>query len=465
LPVEMDTIVLSYNDGSILIHGGVGTPYGRWDPRVNAFRAMAFHYRDILEYLRRSRLDFRDAVLDLPPCPGLSCRVRLRPYQREGLEAWIKAGRRGVIVLPTGAGKTFIAFEAIRLLKMPTLVIVPTLDLLEQWRSRLAEVFNVEVGVYGGGEETLRCLTVATYDSAYMKGGFLGNRFMFIVFDEVHHLPAPSYSQIGEMYVAPYRMGLTATPEREDGMHRELPRLVGDIVYRVGVDALAGRHLAPYGHEKVLVELTPEERRLYDEYLEIFKDYLRRRGLAIRSIGDFQRFIMRSGGDKEAREALLARNRAVKIALNSEAKMSLLESLLERYKGEKILIFTLHNQLVYRISRRFLIPAITYQTAKDERREILEKFRRGEYRIIATSQVLDEGIDVPDASIGLIISGTGSPREYIQRLGRLLRKVKGKEARLIEIVAKGTVESRMSLRRRKEPLGEALEGGSEVASE
>ncbi|MGC8961051.1 MAG: DEAD/DEAH box helicase family protein, partial [Candidatus Bathyarchaeia archaeon] len=345
MPVEMDAIVLSYDHGSILIQGGVGTPYGRWDPRVKAFRAMALHYRDILEYLRRSGLEFRDSIPDLPPCPGLSCRVRLRSYQREGLDAWVRAGMRGVIVLPTGSGKTYIAFEAIRLLKTPTLVIVPTLDLLDQWRSRLAEAFKVEVGVYGGGEESLRCLTVATYDSAYMKGGFLGNKFMFIVFDEVHHLPAPSYSQIGEMYMAPYRMGLTATPEREDGMHRELPRLVGDIVYRVEVDALAGRHLAPYGHEKLLVDLTPEEKRLYDENMEIFRDYLRRKGLTIRSVEDFQRFIMRSGGDREAREALLARNRAVKIALNSEAKMSLLESLLEKYRGEKILIFTLHNQL------------------------------------------------------------------------------------------------------------------------
>jgi superfamily II DNA or RNA helicase len=448
----MDRVVLEYEGGSILVRGGAGTPYGRWDPRVNAYRAMGLHYRDILEYLRESGLSFDDLVLDLPPCPTLSCKVALRPYQRRSLEAWVKAGRRGVIVLPTGAGKTFIALEAIRMVGTATLIVVPTLDLLEQWRSRLEGSFKVEVGVYGGGEEALKCLTVATYDSAYMKGETLGNKFMFIVFDEVHHLPAPSYSQIGEMYVAPYRLGLTATPEREDGLHCELPRLVGDVVCRVGVDALVGTHLAPYRHEKVFVELTPEEQRLYDEQLEVFRGYLRRRGLTLRSVEDFQRFIMRSGGDPEAREALLARNRAVKIALNSEAKINLLEDLLEKYRGEKILIFTLHNQLVYRISRRFLVPAITHQTAKDERREILEKFRRGAYKVIVTSQVLDEGIDVPDASIGFIISGTGSSREYIQRLGRLLRKVEGKEAKLVEIVSKGTVETRISWRRQDKPL-------------
>ncbi len=442
-------ITLEYDKGSILIRGGVGTPYGKWDPRVGAYRAMAFYYNDILEYLHGSGLQYRDYVSDLPPCPRLSSDFRLRSYQMEALKAWTKSNRRGVLVLPTGAGKTIIALKAIQLLNVQTLVVVPTLDLMEQWRSLLTESFKVEVGIYGGGDEILKALTVSTYDSAYIRGEQLGNRFKFIVFDEVHHLPAPSYSQIAEMYIAPYRMGLTATPEREDGRHEELPRLVGGIVYTVGVDVLSGRHLSLYDHEKMFVHLTPEEQGIYDEHFEIFSDYLRSRGLTIRTAEDFQRFIMRTGRDAEAREALLARSRAVKTALNSEAKIDLLGELLQKYERDRIIIFTLHNQLVYRISRRFLIPAITFQTSKDERKEILDRFKAGDYRVIVTSQVLDEGIDVPDASIGFIISGTGSSREYIQRLGRLLRKVEGKRAKLIEIVAKGTMETRISQRRRE----------------
>ena len=104
---------------------------------------------------------------------------------------------------------------------------------------------------------------------------------------------------------------------------------------------------------------------------------------------------------------------------------------------------------MYIISRRFLIPSITYQTPKIERRQILEKFKKGKYTTLVTSQVLDEGIDVPDASVGYILSGTGSSREYIQRLGRLLRKVEGKKAKLYEIVSEETVEVRMSNRRSK----------------
>jgi superfamily II DNA or RNA helicase len=169
----------------------------------------------------------------------------------------------------------------------------------------------------------------------------------------------------------------------------------------------------------------------------------------MRSQEDFKRFIIYSGGDPDAREALLARNRALDLALNSQSKIEILSDLLGAYKDEKTIIFTRHNRLVYRISKRFLIPAITHKTPKIERKDILEDFREGDYRVIVTSQVLDEGIDVPDASVAFIISGTGSSREYIQRLGRILRKQKGKVAKLFELVTRDTVESRISWRRHR----------------
>jgi superfamily II DNA or RNA helicase len=244
-------------------------------------------------------------------------------------------------------------------------------------------------------------------------------------------------------------MGLTATYEREDGRHDELPRLTGGRVYELGVDTLAGRHLSPYTHEKIFVDLTPEEQQRYRREYSVFTDYLRRRGLTLRSPQDFQRFIMRTGSDRQAREALLARNKALKTVLNSNAKITALGEFLNVYTDEKILVFTRYNQLVYNVSRRFLIPAITYQTPKDERKEILEKFKAGRYRAIVTSQVLDEGVDVPEASLGFILSGTGSSREYIQRLGRILRKRPGKQAKLVEIVARETVETRISQRRHR----------------
>jgi superfamily II DNA or RNA helicase len=409
----------------------------------------------VLEYFGESRVKIEDAVLDLPAFEQLKCNVELRAYQSEALDKWLTAGKRGVLVLPTAAGKTFIALKAIDLLKTQTLIVVPTLDLLDQWKKRVRDYLGVDAGVVGGGENVVRMVTVATYDSAYSLAAQLGNRFLFLIFDEVHHLASPGYMQIAEMFVAPYRMGLTATYERSDQRHALLPLLVGDPVYSVSVEELTtAKHLSNYTFEKIAVDLTEAEQQSYDAQMKVFRRYLVERHVVLKSAFDFQRFIMTTGRDPRAREALLARNRALKVAVNSEAKLNLLAEKLETYKDEKVLIFTLYNDLVYMVSKRFLIPAVTHQTPREERREIMANFGNGKYKVIVTSQVLDEGVDVPDASVGVVLGGTGSRREYIQRLGRLLRKKEGKTAKLVEIISKETVEVGIS-RRRHQKTGEA----------
>jgi len=356
-----------------------------------------------------------------------------------------------VIVLPTGAGKTLIAFNAISILYISTIVIVPTLDLMDQWKSQLSDKFGIDVGIYGGGDHILQPITVSTYDTAYITAGEIGNKFAFIIFDEVHHLPSPGYTHIAEMFASPYRMGLTATYEREDGLHSELPRLVGGKVYEISADDpnLSGKYLSKYLLKRIMVDLTPEEKEEYKKYQNIFKEYLRNHHIIIQTPQDFQRFIMRTGIDKDAREALLARNMAEKIALNSSAKMNELKKILIRHSDERKIIFTKHNSLVHLVSKKFLIPSITYKTKRNEREEILANFKSGRYRSVVTSNVLDEGIDVPEASIGVILSGSGSHREFIQRLGRILRPKSGKKAILYEVVTKETTELE-SARRRKE---------------
>ncbi len=442
-------VLLRFHKGTILVWGDVKVPNSSWDSRFGAFRTLAIYYPEVLRFLQRSGVGFKNEVLDLPPCPELMSNTTLRRYQVEALESWFKAGRRGVIVLPTGAGKTIVAMAAISRINAPTIIVVPTIDLMEQWRTRLEEEFKVDAGAYGGGENTLKAITVSTYDSAYLRAEELGNKFVLIIFDEVHHLPAPSYSQIAELFVAPFRLGLTATYVREDEGHKMLPRLVGNVVYELGTEDLAGTHLSHYTLEKKLVDLGAAEQVEYEKNYEIFRNYLRRRNLRFRNARDFQRFIMRTGSDPKAREALLARNKALDIALNSASKIEALRRLLTQSSGEKALIFTQHNKLVHRISREFLIPAITHQTSKEERSEILRRFKSGAYRRIVTSKVLDEGIDVPDATLGVILSGTGSSREFIQRLGRLLRKKEGKKAQLVEIVSRQTKEMGISQRRRR----------------
>jgi superfamily II DNA or RNA helicase len=401
-----------------------------------------------VEHLEREGVAFSDEVFRKGSRLQLSSSIVLRDYQEEALEAWRNEGHRGVIVLPTGAGKTVVAIKAIERLEEPTLIVVPTLVLVEQWRARLEEEFGVEVGVVGGGSREVRPITVITYDSAVLRSEELGNRFGLLVFDEVHHLPAASYRRIGTLYAAPYRMGLTATLSREDGAHVSLMDYVGRIVYEMEVDELAGVHLAEYSIETIHVPLTPEEQRDYDSGFSIYREYLQSRGIRIRSARDYQRFVMRSGRDPEARRALLARNRAMDLAMNSSAKVEYLKRIFQSYPDEKALVFTRHNKLVYRISKEMLIPAITHQTPRREREETLDRFKSGVYLRIVTSQVLDEGVDVPDASLAIVLSGTGSSRQFIQRLGRVLRKGEGKQAKMLELVSRGTAETRVSRRRR-----------------
>lgn len=444
---------LSFNQGTIVVRGNVRIPNTSWDERSKTFRAMALHYKDIIDYLNNSCIDFIDTVFDLIPCPEFQIQnnIILRDYQKKAIDEWSKNSKRGVLVLPTGSGKTIIGIEAISMLNTPTIVIAPTLDLVNQWRSKLKEAFqnNVNVGILGGGKQEIRALTVSTYDSAYIHAERLGNRFNFIIFDEVHHLPAEGYRHIAEMFASPSRMGLTATYEREDGLHTELNRLVGGKVFEKKVKQLVGEHLSPFRLEKIPVELTDEEKKEYDLNHGIFKDYLRRNNITIQSSADFQKIVMRSGRDPNARKALLARNTARTIALNSTSKMEKLSEILKMHKEGKVFIFTEHNKMVHRISKEFLIPAITYRTVSKERGEILDKFRSGAYKAVVTSKVLDEGIDVPDADVGIILSGTGSERAFVQRLGRILRKKEGKEAVLYEIISAETSEVNTARKRKK----------------
>jgi superfamily II DNA or RNA helicase len=449
-------IKISFKQGTILIKGNVRVPNSVWDERSESFRAPAMYYKDIINYLKDSGIDFEDSVLDLIPCPDLAAayeasgkKLKLRDYQAEALISWGENEKRGVLVLPTGSGKTLTGIRAIAGCNTPALVVVPTLDLLEQWKKELEEAFSMEIGKLGGGDKKILPVTVSTYDSAYIHAETLGNRFGLIIFDEVHHLPAAGYRSIAEFSAAPCRVGLTATYEREDGLHTELNRLVGGKVYEKNVSELAGGHLAPYKIKRVSVALTDEEQKEYEKKYSVFLDYLRKTGMIMRSPQDFQKLVMKSGRDPEARKALLARNAARDLAFNSDSKIEKLREILEQHRDDRIFIFTEHNRLVHRISNSFFIPAITYRTPSKERSSILEKFREGRYRAVVTSKVLDEGIDVPEANIGIIASGTGSKRAYVQRLGRILRKKEGKEAVLYEIIAEETTETGTAKRRKE----------------
>ena len=259
---------------------------------------------------------------------------------------------------------------------------------MNQWYDLLSDAFGIEVGILGGGYHEIRHVTVTTYDSAYIHIDKYGDRFGLLIFDEVHHLPAESYSHIPEMSIAPFRLGLTATYRRTDGMHGRLERLIGPVVHDVTIKELEGEHLAEYETVKITIDLTPEERRTYKEKRQLYDNYIRDKGIKFHG-SDLKTFLQETAYDPEARKAFLARLASRRIILGAKRKLEVLESILKRHHGDGIIIFTQNNDLVYEISKIFLIPAITHHTKTVERKWILENFSKGVYSVLVTSKVLN----------------------------------------------------------------------------
>jgi superfamily II DNA or RNA helicase len=447
--------ILSFDRGTLLLHppppGKAWIEYATWDDRVERFRIPAMHYGHLVEALRAEGTPLLDKAPEfarLTLMPALE--MTPYPHQRAALAAWLAAGRMGVVVLPTGAGKTYLAQLAMQAIQQSTLIVVPTLDLMHQWYAHLLAAFpDAPVGLLGGGAHDSTPLLVATYDSAAIYAEALGNKYALLVFDECHHLPSEFTRVIAEYSLAPYRLGLTATPERSDGKHTDLGALIGPEVYHTSVAALAGTVLAAHRMVRLSVRLSPCERQRYDALIETRNRFLQQCGIGLGSLTGWQAFVRASALSRAGRSAMLAHREARAIAFGTAGKLRVLADLLAQHHPARTLVFTDDNAMVYRIAQEYLIPAITHKTPVKERHDILQRFRTGDYPVVVTSRVLNEGVDVPEASIAIVLSGTGSRREYVQRLGRILRRREGKLAVLYEVVAEATNEEQVSRRRRQ----------------
>ncbi len=451
------TPTLSFDRGTLILHppprGKAWIEYAVWDDRVERFRVPANQYRPLVEALQAEGTAFTDQAKAFEPLTLTSC-LDMPPYphQQAALDAWKQAGRRGVVVLPTAAGKTYLAQLAMQATPRHTLIVVPTLDLLHQWYAHLLAAFpDGEIGLLGGGSRDRSPILVATYDSAAIHAETLGNRYGLLIFDECHHLPSDFNRVIAEYAIAPYRLGLTATPERADGRHADLDYLIGPEAYRRTPAELAGQALAHHDVVQIKVNLSQWERQRYEALIQERNAFLSQSKIRLGSLEGWQRFVQVSATSAAGRKAMLAHHEARAIALGTDGKVRVLTDLLRQHYPEQVLIFTNDNATVYRISQDFLIPAITHQTPVKERHEILEHFKQGAYKTLVVANVLDEGVDVPDVRIAIFLAGSGSTRQFVQRLGRVLRRGSqvNKQAILYEVIAADTIEERTSDRRRQ----------------
>ena len=407
------------------------------------WRCEAYRYYAVLPWMQEQGI--RNAI---PRWQHLALELHdtreLHEYQVQSIDAWKQANGRGSIVLPTGAGKTLVAVHAIRHVSASTVVLVPTTSLLYQWYALLTNVFQTEIGVYYSGEKRVLPLTVTTYHSAGDLIAEYGNSFKLLICDEVHHLPAKTWGEAALMAPAPFRLGLTATyPEEHEqtGERWRLDELIGPIVYTQRLEMLVGKQLAEYRTQRVRVDLTSEERASYESLHETYLGFVRERELQRKHGAGWLRELMRlSAIDPHARRALLARRQLLNLLEGCQGKFAALDALLREHAGERILVFTESNAVAYTIARQYLVPVISHETGVAERKHILDAFQAGGYSVIATSRVLNEGIDVPEAKVAIVLGGGASKREYLQRLGRILRKKEPLQAVLIELLVRNTIE-------------------------
>ena len=454
---------LQFDRGTLLLEGWpAGRPPGpeaaewAWDERIGAWRCEAMHHAAVRASLATELgARFRD---ELPrPARVFWPQVALptlRTEQEQAVQAWLAAGGRGQVVMPTGTGKTEVALAAMARTRTATLVVAPVRELMYQWHRRILKGLGFDAGIVGDNLFNLKPVTVTTYDSAAIHMPEIGQLFGLLVFDEEHHLPGPTYRQAAIMSAAPMRLGLTATPERYDGRHADLDWLIGPVAFRLAFDDARGR-LADFEVVRIPVALSTAEQAEYDRCGAVVRRYIadRRRQQPGYT---WEELCAESGRDPRARLAMKAYRIKQSIEDRAQEKLRALEDIFRLHAGQNTIVFAGSTAMALEVSRRFWVPTILAHTRKRERQALLEGFAAGRLPVLVANQVLDEGVDVPEAKVAVVIGGLASTRQARQRLGRILRPHGGALATLYEIVSQDTAEVRRSRARRRNEAFDAV---------
>ena len=352
---------------------------------------------------------------------------RLRDYQREAAEVFYAGGDSrggsGVIVLPCGAGKTIVGLGSMFNTKCYTLILSTTTIAVRQWIDELLDKTTVSrdvVGEYTGERKEIRPITVTTYqiltyrkkksDNFVHLGLFSEMDWGLIVYDEVHLLPAPVFRMTAEIQ-ARRRLGLTATLVREDGQEDDVFSLIGPKKYDVPWKELEAQGwIATAECTEIRVDL-PDDLRM--EY------------------------------------AISGSRQKFRVASENPRKFQIVHALIDRHRGDQVLVIGQYINQLNEISARLNAPLITGQTSNVDRAKLYELFRQGEIGLLVVSKVANFAIDLPDANVAIQISGTfGSRQEEAQRLGRILRpKSDGSIAHFYSIVTRDSRDQEFALNR------------------
>jgi len=385
---------------------------------------LGYPVEDAAGYIEGARLDLRLR----PASRSTGEPFRLRPYQEEAVEAFLRTGS-GVILLPCGAGKTIVGLGVMARLRTATLIIATSTVAARQWIAEILDKTDLspdQVGEYTGHRKQIRPVTVTTYQILTHRPRrdfaedllrqfphfrlFSALDWGLIIYDEVHLLPAPVF-RITAQLQARRRLGLTATLVREDGLEREVFALIGPKRYEAPWRELEAQGwIAAVECHEIRVPMEPEDRLRY------------------------------ATAEEGERYRLAATNRA---------KEPVVRQLLGKHREDTVLIIGQYLDQLERIARAIRAPLITGRTPVAERERLFDQLRRGEIRRLVVSRVGNFAIDLPDANVLIQVSGTfGSRQEEAQRLGRILRpKRNGVLAHFYTLVTRDTVDQDYAARR------------------
>jgi superfamily II DNA or RNA helicase len=465
---------IDHDRGTLLLHPDLGEltrpeslPGVMWDERVSRFRAPGRFLGAIVAALEASGAPLGGSAVTKSEALSGSFRgtFDLRPYQEAALVAWL-ATRAGLVVLPTGAGKTRVACACIAAAAEATLVVVPTRVLLHQWRKELARWYDGPVGQLGDGVHAVEAITVATYAALWVDAGRTSARFGLVVVDEAHHAALGRLADVLDLIPARSRLGLTATPPNTPEAEAALEHRLGPTVFAISALALAGTALAPWDAFRLPVQLAPLDAFAYGRDYAVFRSayaaFARTAGPAPR----WSDFISACRATAAGREVLRAHERCVERVRYPPEKRALLARLLDRHRHQRTLVFADANATVYAVARDHLVAPITCDIGAAERATLLDEFAAGRITALVSASVLNEGLDVPAAEVAIIVGGRGGGREHVQRVGRVLRPAPGKRAVVYELVVPNTIDDARAARRaealRRDPSAPAA-GVAEVA--
>jgi len=345
---------------------------------------------------------------------------KLRDYQLEALNSWL-GRRKGIIVLPPGTGKTIIGLHTIKNLGRNTLIVVPTVELLRQWLRELRKYFN-NVGCFYGENKDIGVITVTTYASLIRHKGLL-LYFDLVIFDEIHHLAAPKYSEVLEKLDGKAVLGLTSTPEREDNRHTLILSRI-PVVYR--------RHFKDLRSWLSEVEVVPVRVKLDEEEKKALKKIERK----IRYVSGLLYSFSEEDEDYRDIIRVLMNLSTIKRIFLSEVKSKIEKAvkLAEKHFSERVLIFTESIKSCELIARKLREESINAQPYHSFHKPLLRLWGR-DFNVLVAVRCLDEGLDVPACKIGVLVSSSKSMRQLTQRLGRLLRPYQNTKAVLYALYA------------------------------